>query len=394
MLTFALTLLALGLPTPHQDPDPAPDLAPDPAPDPAPEQAFEIVALKNAVATEAAPILAAGADPGVKVLADARTNSLLVHADPRGMAEIKDLIARIDQPPVDQPPVDQPLTQSQGRLFPMPSADMVVAVGEQGDSWSVLDMALDYGRLTNQHFIIDDETKGYLEANRTGLRRSLVVPKSEVQGVFEHVLAQNDFVMLVLRQKDPRLLGIVSLQTGRRNNIRSRALFVPGTELERWASHKAILITTVVHLPHTDVRQLANSMRTMITDANTQQLLPAGNTNSMVLTGFASNVAALARMLEIVDQAAATEVEEPTFERLPLTHAQAAVAAPIVQELIDASIRLVDGSDRGPYPNAPRGHVAARVVADERTNALLVLAMPTDMVRIRRLVQLVDVEQK
>jgi type II secretory pathway component GspD/PulD (secretin) len=375
MLTLALALLALGLPTSNQDPDPAPE--------PGPEQAFEIVTLEHAVASEAAPILAASASSGVKVLADGRTNSLLVHADPRGMAEIKDLIARIDQP----------VTQTPDRLFPMPSADMVVAVGEQGDSWSVWDMAMDYGRLTNQHFIIDDETKGYLESNRTGLRRSLVVPKAEVQAVFEHVLEQNDFVMLLLRQENPRLLGIVSLQTGSRNNIRSRSLFVPGAELDKWASHKSILITTVVHLPHTDVRQLSNSMRTMITDANTQQMLPAGNTNSMVLTGFASNVTALVHMLKIVDEATATEIVEPKFERLQLSHAQASVAALIVQELIDASTLRVD-PQRGGAPLAPHGHVAARVVADDRTNALLVLAMPSAMVRIHRLVDLVDVEQK
>jgi len=375
MLTLALALLALGLPTSNQDPDPAPE--------PGPEQVFEIVTLEHAVASEAAPILAASASSGVKVLADVRTNSLLVHADPRGMAEIKDLIARLDQP----------VTQTPDRLFPMPSADMVVAVGEQGDSWSVWDMAMDYGRLTNQHFIIDDETKNYLQANRTGLGRSLVVPKGEVQAVLEHVLQQNDFVMLVLRQEEPRLLGIVSLQTGSRNNIRAHSMFVPGDELGKWTNHKSILITTVVHLPHTDVRQLSNSMRTMITDANTQQMLPAGNTNSMVLTGFASNVAALARMLKIVDEAAATEIEEPTFERMPLRHAQAAVAAGMVQELINASSLRVD-PQRGGGPMAPLGHVAARVVADERTNALLVLAMPTDMVRIQRLVELVDVEQK
>jgi type II secretory pathway component GspD/PulD (secretin) len=371
MLTLALALLALGLPSSTQDPAPAP------------EQAFEIVRLEHAVASEAVAVLKASASSGVEVAADPRTNSLLLHADPQGMAEIKNLIVRLDQP----------VTQGSDRLFPLPSADMVVAVGEQGDSWSVMDMAMDYGRLTNQHFIIDDETRGYLESNNTGLGRSLVVPKADVQGVFEDVLEQNDFVLLVLRQREPRLLGIISLQTGSRNTLRSHALFVPGDELERWAQHKSILISTVIHLPHTDVRQLANSMRTMITDANTQQLLPAGNTNSLVLTGFASNVAALARMLKIVDEATATEIVEPDFERLPLSHAQAVVAAPIVQQLIDASTLRVD-PQRGGGPMAPHGHVAARVVADERTNALLVLAMPADMVRLHALVKLIDVEQK
>lgn len=373
MLTLALALLALGLPSTNQDPPRAP------------EQAFEVVTLQYAVATEAVAVLQASASASVQVVADARTNSLLLQADPREMAEIVDLIARIDQP----------LTQSPDRLFPLPSADMVVAVGEQGDSWKVMDMALDYGRLTNQHFIIDAETQGYLQSSGTGLRRSLVVSKADVQAVLEHVLEQNDFVLLVLRQQEPRLLSIVSLQTGSRNNIRKSAMFVSAEDLESWGAHAAILITTAIHLPHTDVRQLSNSMRTMITDANTQQMLPAGNSNTMVLTGFASNVAALARMLRIVDDAAATEFVEPAFERLPLSHAEATVAAAIVQELIDAStLRLPQGGERGGTSVMPRGHVAARVVADERTNALLVLAMPADMVRIHRLVELVDVEQK
>ncbi len=371
MLTLALALLALALPSVNQDPATAP------------ERAFEIVTLEYAVATEAVAVLQASAPSGVQVVADARTNSLLLHAAPRALVEIVDLIARIDQPVIQTP----------DRLFPLPSADMVVAVGEQGDSWTVMDMALDYGRLTNQHFIIDAETQGYLQNGGTGLRRSLVVRKADVQAVFEHVLEQNDFVLLVLRQQEPRLLSIVSLQTGSRNGIRASAMFVSAEDLESWGAHAAILITTVLHLPHTDVRQLSNSMRTMITDSNTQQMLPAGNSNSLVLTGFASNVAELVRMLRIVDEAAATEIVEPAFERLPLGHAQATVAALIVQELIDASTLRLD-PQRGGAPMAPHGHVAARVVADERTNALLVLAMPSDMVRIHRLVELVDVEQK
>ncbi len=371
MLTFALALLALSLPSSSQDPATAS------------QQVFEVVILEHAVAAEAMAVLQAAAPAGVQVVADPRTNSLLLQADSRHMARIKDLLVRIDQP----------LTQTPQRMFPLPSADMVVAVGEQGDSWSVMDMARDYGRLTNQHFIIDSETRGYLKSGLTGLGRSMVVPKADVQAVFEHVLERHDFVLLVLRQEEPRLLSIVSLQTGSRSNVRKSAMFVPAEDLEAWAPHASILITTVIHLPHTDVRQLSNSMRTMITDAYTQQMLPAGNTNSMVLTGFASNVAALARMLRIVDEATAMELVEPIFERLPLTYAQAAVAAPIVQELIDASTLRVN-PQRGGGPVAPLWHVATRVVADERTNALLVLAMPSAMVRIHRLVKLIDVEQK
>jgi len=280
--------------------------------------------------------------------------------------------------------------QDPDRLFPLPTADMVVDAGDDEDFTSLLDMVTEYGRLTNQEILITKETMGYLRSEGTGLRRSMVIPKAEVQAVFEHVLKASDYVLFVLREEKPRLLSIVSLMSGARNTVRKSALFVPTEDLERWGAHVAVLITTVIHLPHTDVRQLSNAMRTMIPDANTQQMMPAGNTNSVVLTGFASNVVALAHMLRTIDEAAAAEVLEPAFERLPLEHAEAAVAALIVQELIEASNLHAPP----PQSQTPRGHVAARVVADIRTNALLVMAMPSDMARIHRLVELVDVEQK
>ena len=64
---------------------------------------------------------------------------------------------------------------------------------------------------------------------------------------------------------------------------------------------------TVLNLPNTDVRTLSNSLRTMLTDANTQQIIPLGNSNSVLLSGFGSNVAALAKMLQFVDEASAAD---------------------------------------------------------------------------------------
>ena len=79
-------------------------------------------------------------------------------------------------------------TQDPDRLFPLPSDDMVVEVGEEEDSMTMEDMVMEYSRLTDQHVLFDDETRGYLASCHTGLRRSLVIPKVEVQAMFEHLL--------------------------------------------------------------------------------------------------------------------------------------------------------------------------------------------------------------
>jgi hypothetical protein len=56
-------------------------------------------------------------------------------------------------------------------------------------------------------------------------------------------------------------------------------------------------------------------MRTMFTDANTQQIVPVGNSNSLILTGFGSPVAKWVRMLLEVDEAAARTMAEEERRR-------------------------------------------------------------------------------
>ena len=352
-----------------------------PAQDPAQDAPkFEVIALEHAVAGEAAPTIAAAA-PGSKVMAGARTNSLLVMAAPDAMPAIKDAIVALDAPVASQ--------GSPGDLFPAPSDDLVIAVGEGGASWKMMDLVQEYARLTNQHIQVQDDTRQYLESTATGLTRSVVVPKAEVQTFFEGLLVENHFVMTVIRESDPRLLGITSLNTSGRNVLRAKAHFVPEQELGAWRGHASVLIQTVVHLPNTDVRQLSNSMRTMITDTNTQQMLPAGNSNSMVLVGYATTVADLADMLRIVDDASAKEAQSPTYRRFALKNAVAADVAPLIEDLLDAANNRGRAVTQGGPPPVP----SARVVADPRTNALVVMCLPVDLPRVEELVALFDAKQ-
>jgi type II/III secretion system protein len=286
----------------------------------------------------------------------------------------------------------EPLAQGPKDLFPTPTEDMVVAVGEGGASWTMMDMIEDYGRLTGQHMQVDGETRQFLENKLTGLTRSVVVPAAGVQGFFEGLLFENDFVLHIVRASEPRLLRISSLQTSQRNMVRSRAHFVPEGQLQLWADHPALLITTVVHLPNTDVRQLSNSMRTMITDSNTQQMLPAGNTNSMVLTGFGGTVASLAEMLRIVDAASAKQVNQPVFRRFALEHAVAMDVAASIEELANAAYRSA-GAKQPAQSGLPTTVSGARVIADPRTNALVVTCSAVDLPRVEELVRLFDVNK-
>ena len=99
------------------------------------------------------------------------------------------------------------------------------------------------------------------------------------------------------------------------------------------------------------MRTLSNSMRTMFTDANTQQIIPVGNSNSLIITGFGSNVASIVKMLRFVDDAAKDQgAVTPEFEVIPLEFASADEISDTLGELLEASKR---------DPGAPAGPAQA-----------------------------------
>jgi general secretion pathway protein D len=251
-------------------------------------------------------------------------------------------------------------------------------------------------QVTGITFTYTDETHQFLTNTTVRLIGSKVVPKGKFYEFFQILMVIHEFVCTEIGADPISVIEITSLKTGGRNNIRKDSVFVEPADLPKYANQPATLITTVVSLPNTDVRQLSNSMRTMITDANTQQMLPAGNTNSMVLVGFGSNTVALAKMLLIVDEASKIEPITPVFEVIPLEYAAADEIANIVEELLDASNRVVQQGQRtqpqGATGALQRGGSEAKIMVDPSHNSLLVMAMPEAMPDIKELVARLDID--
>lgn len=251
-------------------------------------------------------------------------------------------------------------------------------------------------QVTGITFTVTDETNTYLESAKVRLIGTKTVPKDEFYNFFQILMVIHDFVCTEVGADPISVIEITSLNTGSRSTIRGDSVFVEPEDLAQYKDQPATLITTVVNLPNTDVRQLSNSMRTMITDANTQQMLPAGSTNSMVLVGFGSNVVALANMLLIVDEASRVDPVTPVFDVINLEYAAAEELASVVEELLDASSRVVQQGQRntpqGATAQLNQGSAEAKIMVGPNTNSLLVMAMPDVMPSIKELVARLDVE--
>lgn len=252
---------------------------------------------------------------------------------------------------------------------------------------------------TGINFTYDKDTANLLRSTSITMFGTKEVRKEDFYSFFQILMIINKFVCTKIGPDHLAVVVVRSLDSSARNNVRADAEIIDPDELEDFADQPATLITTMVTLPNTDVRTLSNSMRAMVTDPNTMQVIPVGNSNSLIVTGFGSNVAALVRMLELVDEASAAEAPElPEFEVIPLEFAAAEEIADTISEMLEYSTQTAQAAQRnqqqanGVTGALTTGTTESKVMVYERTNALLVMAMPDDMPRIKEFVARLDID--
>lgn len=124
------------------------------------------------------------------------------------------------------------------------------------------------------------------------------------------------------------------------------------------------ILTQVFRLNYENPNNLVAILRPLISPNNTINASPT--TASLVITDYADNLQRIAKIIAALDQPSATGVEV-----VPLKHAVAADLAPIAQRLADAGGAVVVP---GAPPAAGAGGGATQIVADVRSNALVVRA--------------------
>ncbi len=290
-------------------------------------------------------------------------------------------------------PICYPLTQRAPQelraccdTYPAASGALEISIDGAENAPTLRDIATQYAELTGLNLIFDERTASMLGSNSGGLQASVSVPQIEVQTFFEQLLAANEFFLQTVRDEEPRVVRIVPLDRIH-SGFLPRSRIIDESLVEHYGKHAATLVTTTVHLPRADVRQLANSMRAMMTETRSQAVVPADSSGSLVLTGFGGSLADLVKILREIDAASEVTVESQITEIVKLEHASASdTALVLMQAFAKPSIPQSDGSMRR-VPDLPR------IVLDGRTNSLIMMASPDDMQGMKRVIEVLDVEQ-
>lgn len=261
-------------------------------------------------------------------------------------------------------------------LFPAPSGPLEILLDDQGDGPSFMKLVRRYGELTGQHVVFRADTKQALEEAKVQLDRPLVAEVGEVQRTFEVLLRQGDFSLEIESESAPRILRIRSLQTAERGDIRSTCRLISMEQIDVARRHPALLFSVTIDMPNNDTRQLSNSLRSLITDSNTCQMLPVGNSQSVIVSGFGDWLYEQAKTLRSIEEAAARRRAERERAVIVLSSSKAVEVAQVLTEAF---------TDRA----LPEGQLV-KIRANEETNSILLDAPARRIAPIRRVIEALD----
>jgi hypothetical protein len=187
-------------------------------------------------------------------------------------------------------------------LLPAPSGPLQLGA-DDGGALSMFEVLARLSRLTGVTFSSDEQVSEQLKHSPVALTQSAQVPAGDVYAWVESLLVQNGFVLGVLQQGKTPLVGVYSNLSRMPNE--PPMLSVDIEQLDECRKHPALMVTTVVTLPNTEVRALGNSLRQLSPDTSKSFAIPVGTTNSIVLGGSGRHVADMVAMLRDIDERAA-----------------------------------------------------------------------------------------
>ncbi len=234
-------------------------------------------------------------------------------------------------------------------------------------------------RLTGRNFIYDDRVRG-----RVTIVSPTRVTVDQAYAVFESVLQVKGFTTVAA---PGGAVKIIPVRDAKQSNVETSLGRRPTPRSDRY-------VTRLIPLRYIDADAITNTLKPLV--SNDASMVAYPPTNTVILTDAATNIRRLLSILEAID----VESYKEELAVLRLRYADAATLAAQLSEVFGGDVATagqmpprVPRARRAPVPTVgdTGGRGQPRIITDDRTNALIVLASRAQMEDIRQFVRTIDV---
>ncbi len=241
----------------------------------------------------------------------------------------------------------------------------------------ILDIAKSLGKLTGKNFILDKDVKG-----RVTIISNSAITVSDAWKAFLTALDMTGFALIPSGNY---------IRIARQRDARDKQL---KTYTGEYSPDSDALITRVFPLKYIDAENVTRVLRSFMPSSS--RIIPHDQTNTVIVTDTGANISKINRMLEILD----IEGYDAGIEVIPVKFASAGELSKLIDTLIPGTGAA--GAAGAPRPGGFAGgsRFAARrtkeggiintIIADERTNTLIVHANTKGADQVRELVAKLD----
>jgi general secretion pathway protein D len=225
------------------------------------------------------------------------------------------------------------------------------------------------GELTGKNFLVGDQVRGKV---------TIISPKKitvrEAYKVFESVLEMNGYTAV----PGDDAIKIIPSALARQSGLEIRE----GKEAKD-VTPEDRMITQIIPLEHASADEVRNLLASSVSKEG--MIISYKPTNHLVITDRASNIYRLLKIIEQID----VQIVEEKITVFPLEYASA-------KALADKLSQLMAVDQRQAPPGRPPAPVAVqrviKIIPEERTNSLIVLANEQDTQEVRKLISRLDTE--
>lgn len=262
-----------------------------------------------------------------------------------------------------------------------PESGMVTLDFNDAELSAVIEMI---AKLTGRNFIYDDRVRG-----RVTIVSPSPMPIEQAYAVFESVLQVKGFTTVTTPGGAIKVVPIREAKESSVETVRS----------SKRPPNRDRFVTRLIPLNYIDADSIVNTLKPLVSkDAAMAAYAP---TNTVILTESSSNIRRLIEILESID----VETYKEELAVIPVEFADATTLAQQVSEIYGAAVsaatspasrrsqRSQRANRRTPQTEAPTSAARkpVRILTDDRTNSLLVLAARPQLEEVRRLVAKLDV---
>ena len=246
--------------------------------------------------------------------------------------------------------------QTAGKAAPGKSSQQFVSIDFNGVDINVFIKFM--SELTGTNFVIDQRVKGKV----TIISPSKISLK-EAYKVFESVLEVHGYTTV----QSGEIVKIIPSPDARTKSIKTRLR-------EETAESEDKIVTQLIPLKYASPINVKRLFTPMVSKSSV--ILAYEPTNTLIITDVYSNILRLMKILKEID---ITGIGQE-ISLIPLEYADASKLVNLLQTVFKPTAKKVKG--------APIR--ALTMVADERTNTIVVLANEVDSVRIKQLIAMID----